>query len=164
VKQFYSYIWLREDGTPYYVGKGFGTRAHKKSQGHQPPKDSSLILVFPMVNEAEAFESERALIDLFGRQGLGTGCLINRTAGGQGLAGHIFTQDHRRKIASATVRTQTGRKHSPEHVEKVAAANRGKHRDVSHLAEWHRTHPQTPEWKAKVNAARTAYWERRRAC
>ena len=36
-----------------------------------------------MLSEAEAFESEIALIELFGRKDIGTGCLRNMTAGGE---------------------------------------------------------------------------------
>jgi len=40
-------------------------------------------MVFPMLNEAEAFESEVAIIELFGRKDIGTGCLWNLTDGGE---------------------------------------------------------------------------------
>lgn len=153
-RMYYSYLWLREDGTPYYVGKGFGNRAYKMTKNHQPPVESFRILIFPMANETEAHESERALINLFGRQDLGTGLLVNKTAGGQGIAGYVFLPETRRKIAAATSRTQKGRKHSPEHIAKIAAANRGKHHDTSQLIEWHKTHAQSSEWKAKVEAAK----------
>jgi hypothetical protein len=85
---FYSYLWLRKDGTPYYAGKGNGRRAFRQHERIHPPKDRSRILVFPMASEAEAFESEIALIDLFGRKDLGTGCLRNLTNGGDGSTGH----------------------------------------------------------------------------
>ena len=81
--KFYTYLWLREDGTPYYVGKGSGRRAYQ-SQGHlmRRPKDRRNIQITPHATEAEAFEDERRLIKWFGRQDLGTGCLHNFTDGG----------------------------------------------------------------------------------
>ena len=85
--KFYSYLWLREDGSAYYAGKGTGRRAYQRAGHHvRPPKDESRIVVFPMMNEAEAFESEIALIELFGRKDLGTGCLRNRSDGGEGVS------------------------------------------------------------------------------
>ena len=81
--KFYSYLWLREDGTPYYAGKGSGKRG-LQSLGHltKRPKNRSDILLFYHPTEAEAFESEKAFIKWFGRKDLGTGCLHNFTDGG----------------------------------------------------------------------------------
>ena len=100
---FYSYLWLRDDGSPYYVGKGAGRRAFF-SFGHgrmKCPKNPACIVIFPMLNEAEAFESEIALIDLFGRKDLGTGCLVNLTSGGEGASGHSPSLDTRAKTSAA---------------------------------------------------------------
>lgn len=82
--QFYSYLWVQEDETPYYVGKGSGDRAYRKS-GHRvfPPVDKARIFIFPQESERDAFESEIALIALFGRKNKGTGCLENHTDGGE---------------------------------------------------------------------------------
>jgi hypothetical protein len=66
-QQFYSYLWLREDGTPFYAGKGHGNRAFVRGRHHlRPPSDRARILIFPMASEMEAFESEKSLIELFG--------------------------------------------------------------------------------------------------
>jgi hypothetical protein len=84
MSQFYSYLWLREDGSPYYVGKGSGRRAFR-SFGHgliRCPQDSIRIRIFLLPTEAAAFAFERMLIRLFGRKDLGTGILRNRTDGG----------------------------------------------------------------------------------
>ena len=93
--QFYSYLYLRKDGTPYYAGKGSGNRAYDKKHPFRPPSDISRILVFPMLNEAEAFESEIALIELFGRKDNGTGCLRNLSNGGDGQSGYRHTIETR---------------------------------------------------------------------
>lgn len=100
--QFYSYMWLREDGSPYYAGKGQGNRAFR-SAGHgvHRPKNPNRILVFPMMNEGEAFESEVALIELFGRKDTGAGCLRNLTDGGDGPSGYIHSKKQKDKIKAS---------------------------------------------------------------
>ena len=54
-----------------------------------------------MLSEAEAFESEIALIELFGRKDNGTGCLRNLTNGGEGVAGHRHSIRARNRIVKA---------------------------------------------------------------
>src|SRR5271165_2529391 len=80
---FYTYQWLRPDGTPYYVGKGSRYRAYA-NQGHivTKPKDRARILIQMWGSEQEAFEMEKWYINLYGRKDLGTGILRNVIAGG----------------------------------------------------------------------------------
>ena len=89
--QFYAYLWTREDGTPYYAGKGSGRRAFN-SDGHnvRRPKDKSRISVFNRNSEQEALDTEMELIRNWGRKDIGTGLLHNRTDGGDGTAGYRF--------------------------------------------------------------------------
>jgi hypothetical protein len=104
--QFYSYLWLREDGTPYYVGKGQGLRAFKTHGRLRPPKKRSRIIVLLRGSEKEAFETEKELIRNWGRKDIGTGCLRNRTEGGEGTIGRKHTPEDLAKMK--------GRKYSPE--------------------------------------------------
>ena len=87
---FYVYTYLREDRTPYYVGKGSGERAFKKwGKGIKPPKDlSRIVIVEDNLDEQTAFDLERKLIAEYGRKDLGTGILYNMTDGGEGSSGH----------------------------------------------------------------------------
>jgi hypothetical protein len=86
---FYTYLWLREDGTPYYIGKGRGNRAYHndKYRSVKRPKYDSRILVQNWGSEEEAFSMEKFWISLFGRLDIGTGILRNRTSGGDGPTG-----------------------------------------------------------------------------
>jgi hypothetical protein len=83
MEDFYVYTYLREDGSPYYVGKGKGNRAYAIHSGFRPPSDRSRIRVYPMVDEATALAYERYFIHLWGRKDNGTGILQNHTDGGE---------------------------------------------------------------------------------
>ena len=98
---FYTYLWLREDGTPYYVGKGKNRRAYVQT-GHivkVPPRER--IVIHFVESEADAFETEIALIWYYGRKDLGTGILRNLTDGGDGMSGHRWTSRQRKIIPEA---------------------------------------------------------------
>lgn len=80
---FYTYLWLREDGTPYYVGKGIRNRCFvNSSHGVHCPIDKHRILVQSHTSETEALEAEMFLIAYYGRLDTQTGCLRNLTEGG----------------------------------------------------------------------------------
>jgi hypothetical protein len=100
---FYSYLYLRDDTTPYYAGKGKGKRVfNTRSHRVHPPKDRSRILIFWHETETEAFESERAFIKWFGRKDLGTGCLRNMTDGGEGYSNP--SDATRKKLSEASLK------------------------------------------------------------
>ena len=84
--KFYVYGYLREDGTPYYIGKGSGNRVTKcVGRIVHPPKDKDRIVFYKSdISEEEAFELERQLIAEYGRKDINTGILHNKTAGGEG--------------------------------------------------------------------------------
>ena len=100
---FYTYLWLREDGTPYYAGKGKGNRAYKNHRIGKAPLGR--IVIYPAESEADAFETEVALIWYYGRKCLGTGCLINLSNGGDGPAGRPCSESAKFLI-SASLKAQ----------------------------------------------------------
>jgi hypothetical protein len=76
--EYYTYAYLREDGTPYYIGKGKGDRIHDTTgRPTTPPKDKSKrIYLKHNLTEEEAFRHEIYMIAIFGRKDNGTGIKI----------------------------------------------------------------------------------------
>ena len=101
---YYTYAYLREDKTPYYIGKGKGNRAYKKHRkGIGVPKDKSRIIFLKQnLTEEQAFRHEIYMIAVFGRKDLGNGILHNRTDGGEGSSGWVPSEETRRKISEAS--------------------------------------------------------------
>jgi hypothetical protein len=99
----YVYAYLRTTGTPYYIGKGVGKRAWTKLRGEvRPPQDKSRVVILQdNLSDSQAIELEKQLILLHGRIDMGTGCLHNKTEGGDGVRGGIRTPEHNAKIAKA---------------------------------------------------------------
>jgi len=112
---FYTYTWLRPDGTPYYVGKGSekdrAYTKHRTGLRLNPPSNKDHIIVQLWPDEATAFAYERYQIDFWGRKDLGTGCLRNLTDGGEGSVGAVRSEETRQKMGAA----KRGKKQSVEH-------------------------------------------------
>ena len=100
---YYIYSYLREDLSPYYIGKGKDQRAYSRGRNEvRPPKDKSRVQIIKAnLTEQEAFELEKLYILMFGRIDNETGILRNKTDGGDGASGAVRSAETRRKISQA---------------------------------------------------------------
>ena len=128
MKEYYTYAYLREDGTPYYIGKGKRKRLYvnhqrRKSNCISVPKDKSKIIFLKQnLSEEEAFKHEIYMISVFGRKDLKTGILHNRTDGGEGASGAVRSEKFKKNLSEM----RRGKVLSEETKQKISIANKGK--------------------------------------
>lgn len=130
-QRFYTYAYLREDRTPYYIGKGQTRRLYQK--GGKPcgvPKDKNRIIKLKQnLTEEEAFTHEIYMIAVFGRKDLRTGILYNRTDGGDGASGWVPSEEQRKNMSEGMKGRVPWNKdipHTNETKRKISVANTGK--------------------------------------
>ena len=108
-------MYCREDGTPYYIGKGKGKRIHMLHRCGRPPVERRKYLKTNLTEE-EAFRHEVYMISVLGRKDKGTGILQNMTDGGDGISGHRHTLETKRRIS----KNHIGITHSEETKKKIS--------------------------------------------
>jgi hypothetical protein len=114
---YYTYAYLREDRTPYYIGKGKGKRIYYKFKRVKPPQDRSRIIFLKKnLTEEEAFKHEQYMIAILGRKDLGTGILRNVTDGGEGISNP--SEETRKKMSEMAKKVQLSR--TPEQRSQIA--------------------------------------------
>jgi len=115
---YYTYAYLRLDGTPYYIGKGRGKRAY--SDNHRiglPSPDRIKILDYFDVEE-DAINEEIRLIKHYGRKDKGNGILRNQTWGGDGSSQYL-TEEEAREAQLKCMRNFAQKKRDRERAEDI---------------------------------------------
>lgn len=166
---YYVYAYLREDGTPYYIGKGQSARAWQKHKHHKVPSEDRIVILESNLTEIDAFDLERKYIQQYGRKDIGTGILRNMTDGGDGIMGHKHSEETKKKIALARLGkpTNLGKPMSDSQKQKLREHNLGKvvsaetGRKISEAKKGKPGKPRSEETRAKMKASQLARWAKR---
>jgi len=119
---YYIYAYIRDSGTPYYIGRGKKSRAYSKHERSNNidirPKDKSKIIFLEKnLTKEESINLEKYYISKYGRKEFG-GILINIKEGGDDLKD--WTPEMRKKMSIIASK----RKFSEETRQKMSIARK----------------------------------------
>jgi len=151
MNEYYTYAYLRKDGTPYYIGKGIGRRIGSTNRIFTPPPEERRVFLKQNLTEEEAFSHEIEMIKFYGRKDLGTGILRNRTDGGDG-GGPMKGRKHSSETILKMRQTKLGKKHTLQERKNMSDAHKGvKYPNRKSSG------PHTEETKQKMRESRLKY-------
>jgi hypothetical protein len=99
--KFYVYGHFTDENSeiPFYIGKGSGDRyknhSNRNNEWKSFVKTNGVIpkILYTDLTEQGAFNKERELIELYGRQDTNTGTLLNKSSGGEGGTYNNYVPD-----------------------------------------------------------------------
>lgn len=165
-KAYYVYIYINPiNDIPFYVGKGKQWRyvehlnlanSKKNKRKYKPSAvmkeiwriqetygvDPKIIIHTSDLSSSEALNLERKLIAEYGRVDLSTGCLVNKTAGGQAGDGWVITEAFRQQRREIQKRIWE----DPEYRARQKESHRGKTRSQEAMQKTIETHKENKEW------------------
>ena len=156
----YKYGEYVFDYEPFYVGKGKGDRFKEiygkrrnlyfNNKAKKIERESEIGLLSLKVfegTETDCLRREVAIINTIGRIDLGMGPLTNLTAGGEGITGLIFSEEHKKKLSiskSGSKNPMFDHCFTSLHKERMSKARSGKD---NHF--FGKFHTEETRWKMK---------------
>jgi hypothetical protein len=151
---FYVYAYLREDGTPYYIGKGQGYRIHDK-YGHILPRRERRVKIKENLFEDEALKLEQELILKYGRKKYDKGgILINESIGGENRTVWRTLEEKKKS------KSESDRRYRLQNLEQLTIKSKEYYeKNREEIRRKSREYRATPEGKAKKAAMDKRYRE-----
>lgn len=111
---FYVYAHKKPCGEVFYIGKGKNRRAWSKYDRNSMWVNTAnkygytVEIIHDNLTEQEAFDKEVELIRKYGRRNIGTGILTNLTDGGEGVTGHVHSEEYKALMSVKAGRAKNG--------------------------------------------------------